>query len=1273
MSTNGSLKRPREGDEDNGSQGSRPATMARMEGGSVPTVGNNGSGQNMPTNQGNSMISFPQVGMGMQQYPTHMNEILRHQAMLMHQRMGMGMQMPGQEQMKPQMQQQRPNEQSQQQMNPEYAQGKGGNSGPMRTQKVEESSAPPSDGEKMKAHPQPKSKSLAPKVEPTQRSSTSNVSYNHIQSANPPVAPGDANKQNTLKVEDALSYLDKVRLKFEKQPQVYNDFLDIMKEFKSSNIDTPGVIERVSELFKGHSVLIKGFNTFLPLGYKIEINDDDRIIVHITENKPGPPQQQHHQQPPQQMPPKSGRQPQIHPAQMQAQHQMGGPRGVMQPQMVMHPGQVPPPVVGGKGPLPVQYQQMAGPQGAGHKTPMEFDHAINYVNKIKKRFQNDTVVYKEFLDILHAYQEKKLDIEVVYKQVALLFRDHQDLLEEFSQFLPDATHHHMAAKQTQQDAQRQFESTKKQRAGGKQKQQHDMKIATQKKTPKEKDLTQGQLEELAYFDKVKKALKNPKVYEQFLRCLNLYSHEIINRTELVELVSNFLVNHKNLFDWFKRFVGVKDRQSVEHANQAKAAVDQAPELDLRMCEPQDKSYRALPETHRHRLCSGRKDLDPEIAAVLNDKWVSFPTWSEEASFQATKKNHHEEAIFRCEDERFELDIIIEANLATIRNLDMVVKTLEEMTPEQKVGYKFNTKTLGGASEVIHRKSVQRLYGDRTEEVFLAMQRDPLNNIPIVLRRLKQKNLEWRNTQRQWNAIWREHNEKNYLRSLDYQGANFKRTDPLAFKAKALRETMQDMREKYREYVLKQREGSTPEGEAPKPPVISFCYSDPEILQALNRLVMYVAKRGNTNTTELAQIQSVLESFTPLMLSLPIAEQLSSATFIPKAEDGEDEDKEKEDEIEESTKEKQSGDKTDSDAAPMEVDGETKGDEKSDTTDEAKKEASSAGEVPNSYVDQPVFYANRHWFVYLKLHQIVYERLLEIKNMSDGIAKKHAARAASGKGPSAAITLSLRTPLEFAQDGYFDAFLSTTEKFVNGDIDAAIFEETTREMFNTTAYKVFTIDRLLNAIQKKLQQCISEPLTRSLAGLYLRSREGAPGLDYKKEAFESLGVGSDRMNIYKIEDKGNQKLDMELLDFELLTDEEGEDVEAEDAGPTLEEKWADYVGTYVKMESTDERIQQLAKNPTFIFNQKDGKELSIENTEILDELTCKVCCDTYKMYYVTTDDSKDDAESQTNGNKIGKLKTFLSSWARDHRGSTDCPCQMWTQGPPQVSADTEASA
>lgn len=92
-----------------------------------------------------------------------------------------------------------------------------------------------------------------------------------------------------LKVEDALSYLDQVKYQYSDQPQIYNNFLDIMKEFKSHCIDTPGVIERVSTLFKGHTELIYGFNMFLPPGYKIEIHSDGHGCSVPVVSMPSPP------------------------------------------------------------------------------------------------------------------------------------------------------------------------------------------------------------------------------------------------------------------------------------------------------------------------------------------------------------------------------------------------------------------------------------------------------------------------------------------------------------------------------------------------------------------------------------------------------------------------------------------------------------------------------------------------------------------------------------------------------------------------------------------------------------------------------------------------------------------------------------------------------------------------------------------------------------------------------------------------------------------------
>lgn len=43
-------------------------------------------------------------------------------------------------------------------------------------------------------------------------------------------------------------------------------------------------------------------------------------------------------------------------------------------------------------------------------------------------------------------------------------------------------------------------------------------------------------QELAFLEKVKEKLRNPDVYQEFLKCLHIYSREIITRPELESLV-----------------------------------------------------------------------------------------------------------------------------------------------------------------------------------------------------------------------------------------------------------------------------------------------------------------------------------------------------------------------------------------------------------------------------------------------------------------------------------------------------------------------------------------------------------------------------------------------------------------------------------------------------------------------------------------------------------------------------------------------------------------
>lgn len=55
----------------------------------------------------------------------------------------------------------------------------------------------------------------------------------------------------------------------------------------------------------------------------------------------------------------------------------------------------------------------------------------------------------------------------------------------------------------------------------------------------------------------------------------------------------------------------------------------------------------------------------------------------------------------------------------------------------------------------------------------------------ALNRLKTKEEEWREAQRGFNKIWREQNEKYYLKSLDHQGINFKQNDTKVLRSKSL--------------------------------------------------------------------------------------------------------------------------------------------------------------------------------------------------------------------------------------------------------------------------------------------------------------------------------------------------------------------------------------------------------------------------------------------------------------------------------------------------------
>lgn len=89
----------------------------------------------------------------------------------------------------------------------------------------------------------------------------------------------------------------------------------------------------------------------------------------------------------------------------------------------------------------------------------------------------------------------------------------------------------------------------------------------------------------------------------------------------------------------------------------------------------------------------------------------------------------ETAMFFC----LQLDVVLETNLATIRVLEAVQRKLSRMSAEEQAKFRLDN-TLGGSSEVVHRKAIQRIYGDKAPDIIDGLKKNPAVSVPIVLKR-----------------------------------------------------------------------------------------------------------------------------------------------------------------------------------------------------------------------------------------------------------------------------------------------------------------------------------------------------------------------------------------------------------------------------------------------------------------------------------------------------------------------------------------------------------
>jgi hypothetical protein len=120
-----------------------------------------------------------------------------------------------------------------------------------------------------------------------------------------------------------------------------------------------------------------------------------------------------------------------------------------------------------------------------------------------------------------------------------------------------------------------------------------------------------------------------------------------------------------------------------------------------------------------------------------------PTGSEgsfsDVSFKHVSRNKYEETLFKCEDERYELDMLIEANSSAVLELEEIQLGIERLSGDDKLKYTLKESALSA----IHKRSIERLYGPEFDaEVLKLLAKHPVVAIPNNLERLRQKNDEW---------------------------------------------------------------------------------------------------------------------------------------------------------------------------------------------------------------------------------------------------------------------------------------------------------------------------------------------------------------------------------------------------------------------------------------------------------------------------------------------------------------------------------------------------
>jgi paired amphipathic helix protein Sin3a len=393
------------------------------------------------------------------------------------------------------------------------------------------------------------------------------------------------------------------------------------------------------------------------------------------------------------------------------------------------------------------------------------------VAQIKDRFKYEPVIYREFLNILQLYKDNSLGIAAVKAKVAQLFRRHPDLLEKFSIFLPE------------QESMSSSSATGGACGGGRGLwpagkglgKGRPTVLMQQTALPEDgnddkEDVFRPSADDgggLLLYDLRQQIISQQghDSYRDFLKLLSLVSAGVLTPDEFAAVLHEKMLTGNGALK--ASFVGLKALMGARQAEFPAIS-----DVDLTHCTKVGVSYKKLPREVLPPLCSGRT---PYWQSVLNDEWVSVSSGRED--FGQMKRTQYEVAMFLCEDDRYELDMLVEGNLSTMRAIrqrlaelpesereahnseddaaeaegepddDLKlerVRTLRERPPATDAAASEEELPTYFAGDILkprHMRIIQMVYGDNWPEISALMQRAPGVTLRVLLKRLQRKDAE----------------------------------------------------------------------------------------------------------------------------------------------------------------------------------------------------------------------------------------------------------------------------------------------------------------------------------------------------------------------------------------------------------------------------------------------------------------------------------------------------------------------------------------------------